>query len=105
MQHSDCRADYLLFVPPDLVWFDGHFDDTPVIPGVVLVHWASQFAATVFERCRFTGEARQLKFRRLLLPGVTLTLNLTIDREKGQLGFTFHSAHGEHCSGSLLLAA
>lgn len=97
------KAEYVLFVPQGLAWFDGHFDGMPVIPGVVLVHWAAHFAAEAFRGCTFSGEARQLKFRRLLLPCTTLELSLAIDRDRNALAFTFRSTRGEHCSGTLLL--
>ena len=98
-------ARFELHVPPGLAWFDGHFDDTPVIPGVVLVHWAAQYAAEAFGPVDLSGELRNLKFRRLLLPGTDVTLTLELDRTRLLLAFGIRSNAGNHASGTFVMAA
>lgn len=99
-----------LRIPEDLAWFDGHFEGMPVVPGVVQIHWATRFATEVFGSAAFTGTLRRIKFRRLLLPGAVVILDLVHDAAAGEIGFSLHSRSGgsgpsaEHASGRLVLA-
>ncbi|MBM3117134.1 AMP-binding protein [Jeongeupia naejangsanensis] len=91
-----------LSISPHLAHFDGHFDQTPVLPGVAQIDWAVRHG-----RARFgiTGEfagMRQLKFQRIIQPGMTVTLALTWAADKQQLGFAYTSDAGAHSSGKIV---
>lgn len=83
----------------DLAWFDGHFDQSPVLPGVVQTHWAGLIAQAAFaieDGCR---DIRGLKFHRLLNPGasiiITLSRNDVPEVDQQCVSFLFQELDGE----------
>ena len=90
-----------LRLPRRLPWFDGHFPDRPILPGVAQVHLAGVAALSLFgHHHRIIGTGR-LKFQRPLLPDAIVTLNL--DRTERSLRFEFIHESGAASSGSLRL--
>ncbi|MCA1771677.1 MAG: AMP-binding protein [Halomonas sp.] len=88
-----------LEVPERLIFLKGHFDEYPLVPGVVMVQWAIQLAAERFgQHGEFQGIER-LKFQRALRPGTRFTLKLT--RRDDGLAFCIDSHEGRHCSGQV----
>lgn len=74
---------------PDLLWFDGHFPNAPVLPGVAQVHIAVRMAEEVWGFLPASFEVNRMKFRRLMPPGGIVSLKLTRDVERGRLSFAF----------------
>ena len=68
-----------LTLPPGLVFFDGHFERYPILPGVVQLDWAIDFARRHLHATGYPGQFAQLKFRRPIRPDDALVLKL--DRE------------------------
>jgi len=94
-----------LIVPLDLAHFTGHFQTTPILPGVVQVDWAIELA----QRCldlppRFAG-MEVLKFQRLVRPGDPITLTLRFDSERSKLHFAYRNGDLPCSSGRILLEA
>ena len=90
-----------LEVPERLVFLEGHFDQYPLVPGVVMVQWAIHYAHDIFgHRGLFLGIER-LKFTRALLPGTRFTLQLT--RRDDGIAFSIDSQEGRHCTGQVRL--
>ncbi|CAM3599377.1 AMP-binding protein [Halomonas sp. FME1] len=92
-----------LEVPERLAFLEGHFDEYPIVPGVVMVQWAIHYAHDIFgHRGLFLGIER-LKFTRALLPGTRFTLQLT--RREDGIAFSIDSQEGRHCAGQVRLQA
>jgi 3-hydroxymyristoyl/3-hydroxydecanoyl-(acyl carrier protein) dehydratase len=85
LQRAELRGEehvLTLAVPPDLVFFEGHFENNPMLPGV------AQLLALVDARARATfatalagrGARRmtRLKFQATVLPGEGIELGLTL---------------------------
>ncbi|AOY01460.1 AMP-binding protein [Jeongeupia sp. USM3] len=95
-------ATLTLNIDARLAHFDGHFDQTPVLPGVAQVDWAVLYGRRHFAiEGSFTG-MRALKFQRIIQPGMSVTLTLGWDATKRQLAFAYASSAGAHSSGRLL---
>lgn len=102
-KHGDTgSAVFELRVPAELAVFDGHFPDTPVVPGVALVDWAIHFARGSFDVPPQFRRADVLKFQALIRPESALTLRLDWRAAEATLAFRYESALGPHASGRLL---
>jgi acyl-coenzyme A synthetase/AMP-(fatty) acid ligase/3-hydroxymyristoyl/3-hydroxydecanoyl-(acyl carrier protein) dehydratase len=102
LQRDDRSVILQLHVPPDLLYFDGHFPGAPILPGVVQVDWALALGRQYFDLPAHFRALQALKFQRVVTPGATLTLELDNDTQKNALAFRLHSAGGQHASGRIL---
>lgn len=93
--------DGLLFVDPTLAVFAGHFPGNPILPGVVLIDWATASAAAAFSETPATAFAglSRVKFKSPVGPGAWLRLALTA--KDGVVGFTFSDNRGVCTAGRL----
>lgn len=90
-----------LLVAPDCPFFDGHFPEHPVLPGVVQVHWADYYARKYLGLCKSFKSMRALKFKKIIRPDLEVTLSLSYDPLKNRLSFVYSSKLGEHSQGQL----
>lgn len=92
-------------------FFQGHFPGNPVMPGVLIVEAMAQAGAiallTVPEfqgKTAYFGGMNKVKFRQMVKPGDTLTLEVTLDKVRGHAGLGHGEAYVEGkkvCSGDL----
>lgn len=102
---ADGETPRLLFelrVPADLFYFDGHFTDAPLLPGVVQVEWALHFARLHLDLPPQFRAMHALKFQQPVLPERPVRLALDYDPLKASLQFRYLSAAGQHASGRIL---
>ena len=92
-----------LQVNAELNVFEGHFDEAPVVPGVVQLHWALALCGDYLQPIdpRRISHIDALKFQQIIQPGVQLTLQLT--RSEQRLEFRFNSSQGDYSSGKVVL--
>ena len=90
--------EFTVYVPPELVYFHGHFDGHPVLPGV------AQMLGLVLDRVGALASSfghprrlQKLKFRRQIRPGDELQLVLEVDHEVRRVVFVL-SREGEPCT-------
>jgi 3-hydroxymyristoyl/3-hydroxydecanoyl-(acyl carrier protein) dehydratase len=94
-----------LGVPPELVYFAGHFPQAPVLPGAVQIAWALALAAPRLGtpvRCKVM---ETLKFQRLLRPGDRVELTLRYDATRRKLYFAYRCGEQACSSGRLAWSA
>jgi len=92
-----------LTVPPDLLYFDGHFSVAPVLPGVVQVDWAIAWGREYLGLGGAFGGINALKFQQMIRPLQPVQLELVHDTHKNSLNFRYFSDAGAHASGRILL--
>ena len=66
-----------LKVPANLAYFQGHFDQAPVLPGVTEVFWVHQFLNLGLGRMAVVKRVSAVKFNAPLLPGAVCELRIT----------------------------
>ena len=91
-----------LAIPPDLACLRGHFPGHPVVPGVVLVGWALELAATHLGMAPDCRGMETLKFQRVLQPGQRVELTLRADRDRHTLRFAYRDGDTMCASGRML---
>ena len=105
LERGPARARLALTAYPELAVFDGHFPQTPIVPGVALADWAIRWARDAFAiQARFL-RMDAMKFQRLVAPGTELELSLDWQAAAGVLTFRFDSAQGPHASGRIVFEA
>lgn len=75
-------------------FFQGHFPDEHVMPGVLIIEALAQVGAVAIlslpenqGKTAYFGGIRKARFRRKVIPGDTLTLETRIVKSKGNIGF------------------
>jgi acyl-coenzyme A synthetase/AMP-(fatty) acid ligase/3-hydroxymyristoyl/3-hydroxydecanoyl-(acyl carrier protein) dehydratase len=103
MEREPRRVLLEVTAPANLLYFDGHFDVAPILPGVVQVDWAIHYGRQYFDLPpRFNG-INALKFQQVIQPDNPIQLELVHDAAKGSLQFRYVSEAGQHASGRVLL--
>lgn len=92
-----------LHIPEDLLFFEGHFDKVPILPGVVQVHWADHYARQSFSLTKGFLRLEAIKFKQIINPSQQINLDLSYEPMKGKISFVYSSATGEHASGRIVV--
>jgi acyl-coenzyme A synthetase/AMP-(fatty) acid ligase len=99
--HRGGEVELRVFIPTDLLWFDGHFPQAPILPGVIQVEWAVAFARRFFDLPQHFRRLEMLKFQRVMTPGMTVTLALECLTASQAVAFRYVSDVGQHSCGRI----
>lgn len=102
------RTDHSLFlrgkVPSSLIYFEGHFAEFPLVPGVIELQWVVDLLPDFFTQGFRIVRVDNLKFQKFLRPNDEMELSLNWDSGKSRVQFQLKTA-GEMCgSGFVVLA-
>lgn len=97
---SDCLLE--LTVPSSLLYFKGHFDELPILPGITQVDWVIAFAKTYLGISNTFCDMRQLKFQQVIQPEDIIKLSFSFSDKTNTLTFKYFSdENGVHSSGRI----
>ena len=102
LERLPTSLDLQFVVPASTPYFEGHFRDIGLLPGVVQVGWAIELARV---HIPYSGRFRGLsavKFMRVIKPDSAVTLRLAVDVQRRELSFDYRLA-GEPCSSGCVL--
>ena len=81
------------YMSPDDYWFKGHFPDYPVTPGVLMIEMMAQAGCAAMlvlpenkGKIGFFAGIDKAKFRRQVVPGDTLRIEVEVIKVKGPIG-------------------
>ncbi|BAJ04067.1 ApeI family dehydratase [Shewanella violacea] len=104
---KECDGDaiiFRLFIAADLPFFNGHFPEQPVLPGVTQLDWAIRLGCQHFGYPKNIATLEVLKFQQLMLPDSEVTLEISENKPKTKLIFRYFDGDKRFASGRLTLA-
>ena len=102
LEVAQSNASINIHVPAELSWFEGHFPDQPVLPGIVQIDWAGKIGKAIFADLGMFTQLSNIKFNNMILPNTLLSLELVYVSEKGILKFHFFNESGTFSTGSFV---
>ncbi|MEI6859807.1 MAG: thioester dehydrase [Shewanella sp.] len=103
-QKSDDVIIFRLFIAAELSVFNGHFPEQAVLPGVTQLDWAVRLGCQHFGYPRKITTLEVLKFQHLILPNSEVTLEISENKAKTKLNFSYFDGNKRFASGRLALA-
>lgn len=100
--HSELHATCRVEVPKDLVFFEGHFPDNPIMPGVAQIQWAGHYAKTCLPIPGDIIGMEVIKFKNVIMPGDILSLDLSYRPDRAKLTFKIGDGEQVFSSGRLV---
>ncbi|WP_394230290.1 3-hydroxyacyl-ACP dehydratase FabZ family protein [Shewanella colwelliana] len=98
-------VEWLLSVDADLPFFEGHFPQQAVLPGVTQLDWAIQLGAYHYGYAPEVATLEVLKFQQLILPGTQVFLKISHNPSKHKLTFAYYCADKRFGSGRIAFSA
>ena len=93
VEREDNRIVCLKQLTGDEFWFRGHYPDFPLMPGVLLCEAAMQAGAVLLvdhadgKGVPVATRMRDVRFKRMVRPGETITLEVTLDEQVSRAFF------------------
>ena len=91
---------YLMHLEPGDPWISGHFENEPILPGIMQLHWAAVIAGGLLRCTQVPRQVSRLKFRHIAAPPRLVELRLDLERAP-RVSFQFHSHPHPHAQGVL----
>jgi acyl-coenzyme A synthetase/AMP-(fatty) acid ligase/3-hydroxymyristoyl/3-hydroxydecanoyl-(acyl carrier protein) dehydratase len=92
------------YIPSQLIYFDGHMEGRPILPGIVQLHWAEYFGRQLLPVSGRFKCLEVVKFQKVILPHYEVKLSLKFNEATGKLSFCYESDRGVHSRGRICFA-
>ena len=94
---------YSLEFPPTSRFFEGHFPDNPILPGVAQVLICTELLAASLAQPVSVRELETVRFRKPLTPSTPCELTVRLPDADGRIEFAFRSEEGLVADGKMLI--
>lgn len=101
---SGAEARLQLRIDAEISWFEGHFEEHAILPGVVQIAWVVHYAREVFGLGPNVAAMEQVKFKRPIGPGQVLNLVLSKREDGAGVRYEYRDADTSYSSGILKFA-
>ena len=101
-QQENNTVNLQLRIQAELIYFDGHFPEQPILAGIAQLAWAEQYGRLFFNIDLPFLRMEVIKFKKIIQPNDIIRLTLSWNVETGKLYFELNSATESHASGRLL---
>lgn len=98
-ENCDAAALVKIHVPDTISWFDGHFPEQAVLPGVVQIDWVGKIGTALIVSKGVFSKLSNIKFKSMVMPNTRLTVELIYQSEKGNLKFHLFDEKTSYSSG------
>ena len=88
-------------IPAELEYFEGHFPDNPILPGIVQIHWAVAYGQKYLSVTGIFNSLEVIKFSHVITTNTEVIISLQYDMAKSKLSFQYESNKGIHSSGRI----
>jgi len=90
LQHFSVKEDKssleaTLHIPPDLLAFDGHFPNEPILPGIVQISIARELVEKALDSRVEMKEVQRARMSELILPNDDIQIKMTLSEETENL--------------------
>jgi 3-hydroxymyristoyl/3-hydroxydecanoyl-(acyl carrier protein) dehydratase len=89
------------YIPPQLIYFEGHMPDRPILPGIVQIHWAEAYGRRWLAVTGRFDRLEVIKFQQVILPEYKVKISLEFNSATRKLSFRYESERGVHSSGRI----
>lgn len=104
-QEADGEFTAHVHIPANSPWFDGHFPETPVLPGVAQLGMVHDLLCRVFNQRLPVKQISRVRFKQMIGPDQPLILRVKIDDDSARHSFRITGDKGLICSGTIRLGA
>jgi 3-hydroxymyristoyl/3-hydroxydecanoyl-(acyl carrier protein) dehydratase len=102
VEHSEDTLTLSLTIPDTIHYFEGHFPQASILPGVVQVHWALYYLNQYFNmQVNDYKSVDVLKFQIVIKPSSQIKLCIK-KLNDNKFSFNYSSENGNHSSGRVV---
>jgi 3-hydroxymyristoyl/3-hydroxydecanoyl-(acyl carrier protein) dehydratase/acyl carrier protein len=91
-------------VPASAIWFDGHFPDEPILPGVAQLSMVVDLIGDALGHPVAAAQVSRVRFKQAIRPTETMTVQITPKEDPLAFGFQISSGEDQACSGNIKIA-
>ena len=91
-------------IPADSPWFDGHFPEAPVLPGVAQLGMIHDLLCRMLDRTLPVAQVSRVRFKQMIRPDQALSLTIQTGDKNSSHSFRISGDEGLICSGLIRLS-